>query len=48
MAANEDGDQDLLQDFFLPDDDLAHLLENSFAQGVKALDALLEKRGVLI
>ena len=35
-------DQDLIQDFVLPDDDFADLSENAIAYDVKSLHALLQ------
>ncbi len=48
VAADEERDQDLVEHLLLADDDLAHLREDAVAHGVKALDALLQFRGVLI
>ena len=42
VAADKDGDQDLVEHFFLADDDFAHLLQDRFAHRVETLDALLE------
>ena len=48
MAADEDGDENLVEHFGLADDDLAHLSEDVLAYGVEMLNALLEQRCVLI
>ena len=48
VAADEERDQDLVEHFVLPDDDLAHLREDAVAHRVKALDALLEFSGVQV
>ena len=39
MAADEQGGEDLIQHFFLTDDDLANLSENSVPHRLKTFDA---------
>ena len=48
MAAHEERDEDLVEHFLLADDHFAHLLQNSLAHRMKALDALLQQRRILI
>ncbi len=48
MSADKDGNEDLFENILLSDDDLAHLLEDSFAHGVELFYALLEQCCVLI
>ena len=48
MAADEEGDEHLVEHFLLADDDLAYLLQDLLAHRVKALDALLQQGRVLI
>ena len=47
MAADKQRDQHLLQHILLADDHLAHLLHDSFAHCVEAIDALLEFNCIL-
>ena len=48
MAADKNGDQDLVEHFFLPDDDLVHLVEDLLAHRMEALHALLQQRCFLV
>jgi hypothetical protein len=48
MAADEEGDEDLVEDFVLADDDLSYLADNASTDGVEAFDVLLKLGCVLV
>jgi len=45
MAAHEQGDQHLVDHFFLAHDDLAHFADNGFLRFLEPRDALLKAFG---
>jgi hypothetical protein len=48
VSPDKDCDEDLIEHFLLADDDLAHLVQDLLAHCVKAPNALLKQRRVLI